>query len=76
LVLASARNETGRRDRVPAALVDQIGQQLITVDFDDVRGQVRASERQVETPVKDVLATREYQRQAGDLRKVNWPGRN
>jgi len=50
--------------------VDQIGQQLITVDFDDVRGQMRTLERQVETPAKDVLATREDQRQAGDVRKV------
>jgi hypothetical protein len=52
--------------------MDQIGQQLITVDFDDVRGQVRSSERQVETPAKDVLATREYQRQAAIFARWVW----
>ena len=70
LLLAPARNETGRRDRVPAALVDQIRHQLIAVDFDDVRRQVRAPERQLETPAKEILPIGEYQRQPGDLLKV------
>src|ERR1700726_736314 len=76
LVLASTGHVTGRRNWLPAALVDQISHQLIAVDFDDVRTQVRASERQVETPAKAVAFTREYQRQAGDLREGNRPGRN
>ena len=70
VVLTSGRNKTRRRDCVSAALVYQIGHQLIAVDFDDVRRQVRAPERQLETPAKEILPIGEYQRQPGDLLKV------